>query len=124
MVLWRLEERYPTVLSIYSCVKLRERRLRHCAVCRNIFIVSRATETLIDNDDKTTVVRRRDAKMAVITPVRSRGHSIGATRSHHLQEATLADHGALADHPEISARGTDLYQSQRLKSVGAGQQPK
>ena len=25
------EERYPTVLSIYSFVKLRERRLRHCA---------------------------------------------------------------------------------------------
>ena len=80
------------------------------------------TETLVDNDDKTAVVRRRDTKLAVITPVRSR-HSIGGTRSHDLQEATLADHGALADHSEISVRGTDLYQSQRLKSVGAGQQP-
>ncbi len=119
MVLWRLEERYPTILSIYSFVKLRERRLRHCAVCQYIFRVSRATETLIDNDDKTIVVRRRDAKMAVITPVRSRGHSIGATRSHDLQEATLADHGALADHPNIWARGTDLYQSHEISRCGS-----
>ena len=76
-------------------------------LCRYIFTVIRATETLVDNDDKTAVVRRRDAKSAAITLVRSRGHIIGATRSHDLPEAILADQGTPADHSEISARRTD-----------------
>jgi len=92
-------------------------------LCRYIFRVSSATATLVDHDDKTAVVRWCDAKLAGITLVHSRGHLIRATRSHDLQEVTLADHGSFGDHPEISARVTDLYQSQRLKSVGAGQQP-
>ena len=37
---------------------------------------------------KKAIVRRRDAKLAVITLVRSRGHIIGATRSHDLPEAS------------------------------------
>jgi hypothetical protein len=73
---------------------------------QNIFIVSRATETLVDNDDKTAVVQRRDTKLAAITLVCSQGHSIGTTRSHDLQEGTLACQGASADHSKISVRGT------------------
>jgi hypothetical protein len=57
-------------------------------MCRYIFIVSRATKTLVDHDDKTAIVGWSDTKLAAITLVRSRGHSIGATRSHDLQEGT------------------------------------
>ena len=73
----------------------------------------------INDDDKPAIVRWHNAKLAAITLVRSRGHSIGATRSHDLQEVTMADHGALADHPKMLAKGTDWGQLQRL---GAAQQ--
>ncbi len=61
----------------------------------------------IDDDAKTAIVQWRDAKLVVITLVRSRGHLIRATRTHDLQEAILADQGAPGDHSEISARRTD-----------------
>ena len=93
-----MEERFPTVLlSIYSLIKLRE----------SIFRISRATETLVDHDDKTAVIPRGDAKLAAITLVHLQGHSIGATRSHDLHEGTLADQEAPADHSVISVRGTE-----------------
>jgi len=76
-------------------------------LCQYIFRVSRATETLVDNDDITVVVRRRDLKSAAISLVRFQGHIIGATRSHDLPEAILADQGAPADHSEILARRTN-----------------
>jgi hypothetical protein len=76
-------------------------------MCWYIFSVSRATKTLVDNDDKTAVLRRRNANSAAITLVPSRGHIIRATRSHDLPEAILADQGAPRDHSEISVRRTD-----------------
>jgi hypothetical protein len=83
--------------------------MRNCA--RIFFIVSRTTKTQVDHDNKTAVTRRRDAKLAAITLVRSRGHLIGAARSHDLQEAILADQGAPTDHSEISARRNDVIKS-------------
>jgi len=58
---------------------------------RYIFRVRRVTETLVDNDDKTAVVRRHDLKSAVINLAHFQGHRIGATRIHDLPEAILAD---------------------------------
>ncbi len=80
-------------------------------------------ETLIDHYDKTAVVQRRDAKLVAITLVRLQGHIIGATRSHDLPEAILADQGAPADHSEISARRTDVIKSVRLNSVSRAHPP-
>jgi hypothetical protein len=77
----------------------------------------------INDDDKTAIVRWHDAKLAVITLVRLRGHIIGATRSHDLPEAILADQGAPADHSEISARRTNVIKSVRLNSVGRAHPP-
>ena len=48
----------------------------------------------------------------------SRGHLIGATRTHDLQEAILVNQGAPADHSKILARRTDWIQSVWLISVG------
>ena len=83
-----------------------------------MFIVSRTTKTQVDNDNKTAVIRRRDAKLAAITLVCSQGHSIGATRTHDLQEAILANHGAPVDHSKILARRTNVITLVRLNSVG------
>ena len=68
----------------------------------------------INNDDKT-----HDAKLAVITLVRSRGHIIRATRSHDLPEATLADQGAPADFPKYWREGpTELSRFDWIQLVG------
>jgi len=58
-----------------------------------------------------------------ITLVRFRCHIIGATKSHDLPEAILADQGAPADHSEISARRTNVIKSVRLNSVGGADPP-
>jgi hypothetical protein len=79
----------------------------------------------IDDDAKTAIVivRRRDAKSAAITLVCSWGHIIGASRSHDLHEAILADQGAPADHSEILARRTNWIQLVWLNSVGLTHRP-
>ena len=78
----------------------------------------------IDNDAKTAVIRRHDAKLVVITLVRLQDHSIGATRTHDLlQEIILADQGAPADHSKISVRRTDVITSVWLNSVGRAHPP-
>ncbi len=92
-------------------------------MCLNIFIVSRTTKTQVDNDNKTTVTRWHDTKLAAITLVRSWGHLIGATRSHDLQKAILADQGAPADHSKILARRTNVIMSVQLNSVGRAHPP-
>ncbi len=62
--------------------------------------------------------------MAAITSlVRSRGHIIGASRSHDLHEAILADQGAPADHSKISARRAGITMLVRLNSVGRTHPP-
>jgi hypothetical protein len=91
-----LEERYPTVLGIYSFVKLRERILRHCAG---------ATETLIDNDDKTAIVQRRNTKFTMITLVRSHGHILARYRGHGRQDGALASDGRHGIIPKYGREG-------------------
>ncbi len=59
----------------------------------------------IDDDANTAIVRRRDAKLIVITLVRSRGHLIGATRTHDLQMAILANQGAPGIIPKYRREG-------------------
>ena len=84
---------------------MEERKIE--TLCQYIFRVSGATKTLVDNEDKTAVLRRRDLKSAVITFVRFQGHIIGATKSYNLPETILADQGAPADHSKISVRRTN-----------------
>jgi hypothetical protein len=74
------------------------------------------TQYLVHHDNKTAVTWGRGAKLAVITLVRSRGHIIGATRSHDLQEAILTDQGAPVDQFEI--RPTEFSWFNWIQSVG------
>jgi hypothetical protein len=72
-------------------------------LCWYNFIVSRTTSAQVDHDNKIAVVLWRNLELAMITLVRSRGHKIGATRSHELPEAALDPKGAPADHSAILA---------------------
>ncbi len=121
---WGLDGKVPYGTLRYSVfIPSLKKRKEDEKRCLYIFILSRTTKTQVDHDNKTTVARRRDAKLAAITLVRSWGHIIRATRSHNLQEAILTNQGAPSDHSEISARRTNWIQLIRLNSVGPTHPP-
>ena len=120
---WEMEaeEKIPYGTQQIFLRKIKRTNIK--TLCWYIFIVSRTTKTLIDHNDKITIVRRRDAKMAATTLVRSHGHLIRATRKHEIQEGTLTDQGAPSDHSGILARRANCIQSVQLNSVGGAYPP-